>query len=132
MIAIEFHETITLGSVVVGALVSALVVVSAIYGVRWKTTAQVNAANALAWEDTATRYEVELANMRERLEEQDRKIAVLQTRIAELEALPDVAAVHRALVEHDTRAAAAMDRHDENAERRADRIVQAFREHSHH
>lgn len=131
MMGIEFHETVTLGSIIVGALVSALVIVSAIYGVRWKTAAQVNAANAAAWEDTASRYELELAVMRGRIEEQDRKIAALQARISELEALPDVAAVHRALIDHDTRAADAMDRHDKNAERRADRIVKAFSEHTH-
>lgn len=62
------------------------------YGVRWRTAAEVNAANAAAWEATARRLDDEVKLLRE-------EVAVLRAKVQDLqkhnmEAVLDVMARH--------------------------------------
>ncbi len=121
-------ETITLGVLIIGGIVSIAAIVGVIYGARWKTAAEVEAANAAAWEDTARRLQLEVERISARVDDQGKTIRRLQGRIAELEGLPDVAAVHREVLEHDQKAAEAMRVHDQHADTRAARIVGVMEE----
>lgn len=127
--AVTFSDTVTLGGVVLGILVAGATLVGVMYGSKWRTTAEVNRANAEAWEATAVRLEDERDHAR--VEVQD-----LKHRVTKLELLPDLTAVLQkvgavqeqlatALLEHDRSAEARSLRHEENAEKRADRIIEA-------
>lgn len=125
---IDFMHLVSSVSVILGTLVALSGVVAIIYGARWKTAAQVEAANAAAWEATASRLEREVSELREQLRRHREEIDKLRARISELEHLPDVATVYKALQEHDARAAEAMKMHDANAEKRANRIIAVMEE----
>lgn len=126
--AIEWESTVTLGGIVLGALAAAAGLLTYAYGARWKTAAQVNEANARAWEETAHRLderiralEAEHGNCRDQLN-------LLRARIVELEALPDLAAIQASLKEHDEQTSRIMIEHDQHAEIRAQKIIDALHE----
>ena len=119
MAAVAFKDTITLGSIIVGFLIGLSGLAVFFYGVKWKSAYLVAEANAEAWHATSDRLERELDELRG-------EITTLRARLAELEALPDVAAVHRTLVRHDEATAQAMRQHDANAEKRAVRLIEAI------
>jgi len=77
LVSIELVETITLGSLIVGLLVGAAGLATYFYGVKWKTAAMVNEANAKAWEETARRLTEEVTVLRE-------KVATLESQVQDL------------------------------------------------
>lgn len=121
MLAAVFKDTITLGSLIVAALVGLGGLAVFFYGVRWKTAYLVAEANAEAWHKTAERLEEEMKSLRE-------QVQVLRARVAELETLPDVSHVLKAVIDHDKAQGESWRLHNTEANGRADRIVNAIRE----
>lgn len=99
---IALHETLTLGSIIVGILVSLSILVSVVYGAKWKVAAEVAEANAAAWKDSAHRLEEEIAGLKQ-------KVEMLRRRVAELESLPDMTKLLRELQSHEVAAASRWD-----------------------
>jgi len=121
MLAVAFSETITLGALIVASLAAIATLIGVVYGSKWKTAAAVEAANSHAWEDTSRRQAHELEELRH-------EVNALRSRLSELEGRPDLASVLEALATHDGRVANALERHDQHAEKRADRMIAAIRE----
>lgn len=117
----EAAEIVTVSSIVVASLAAFATVVGIVYGAKWRTTASVEAANAHAWEDTARRQSLELEDLR-------KELSALRSRLAELEAKPDLGTLLDSLASHDERVTRALERHDTGADRRAAMIVAAIRE----
>lgn len=101
IVVFQFADTITAGSVVIAILVGLSGLTTFLYGVRWKTTAQVNEANAKAWQETAQRLEGEVIGLRE-------KVARLEAQVADLRK-HDLEHVMQALVGHEK---SASERHE--------------------
>lgn len=120
MLQTTFRDTITLGSVMVGVLVALGGLAVFFYGVRWKSAYLVAEANAEAWHSTADRLEEELKHLRD-------EVRALRSRISELEGLPDVSSVLEAILAHDNRQDGLWDVHNDQANARADKIVEAIR-----
>ena len=66
IIAVQFRETVSLGSIVVAGLVGIVGLMTLFYGAKWKSLYNLEVANAKAWEATAHRFETELHIVKER------------------------------------------------------------------
>jgi len=119
LFAITLKGTVTLGSILVAALVGIGGLMVFVYGSKWKSAYEVAEANASAWQQTAARLDKEVGLLRT-------EVNGLRSRLAELEALPDLTQIHETLVEHDQLVAMSMKTHDENAEGRTQRLIAAI------
>lgn len=128
MIVAVFTETVTLGSVVLGALASIALLVGVFYGTRYKVSYLAASAAAeelrksLADEKERGREEKETAAaaLLATQEKYDAVVAQLrdsltaaQKTIAQLEQMPDMASLVRLLDQHETRA---QERHEATTE----------------
>jgi hypothetical protein len=76
-------DSLNKASLVVGLFLGLAAFVGMFYGVKYRVTAEVNGANAQAWEKAAHR-------LQETVHEQNKAIAVKDAAIAKLEAMPRV------------------------------------------
>lgn len=104
LVAVSFQNSVTTGSLVITAILAAGTVVGAIFGVKWKATAQAAAATIELWQDNAAGLKLRADNLQAEKELLIRDASELRATVARLEALPNFQALVTILEHHETAA----------------------------
>ena len=114
-LAISFQNSVTTGTLILTALLAAGTVAGAIFGVKWKATAQAAAATVGFWQDNAAGEKLRAENLIQDKTDLLLKLGEAQATVTRLEALPNFQALV-AILEH----------HEASAEARARRSVEVL------
>lgn len=102
--AVSFQNSVTTGSLIVTAILAAGTVAGAIFGVKWKATAQAAAATIELWQDNAAGEKLRADSLQAEKEANIREIGELHATVTRLEALPNLQALVAILEHHEVAA----------------------------
>lgn len=108
---LRFRDTVTLGSIIVGAIVALTTLLTAGYGIKWRTAAQVAEQNAQLYHEQAIIYHDKAEALEADKNQLLHLVSEQRESIKQLEALPNLARVIELM-------AATAKRQDEHSEAR--------------